>query len=631
MIFPIGATERTSEQKAGVETYDAIIVGSGIAGAIIAKELGRAGKRVLILEAGEGGDRSLNGYQDYLTRYFATAYKDNQSPYPVNRDAPMPRSTESRKITPGIPETSGYLVQNGPFGTDTTYTRVLAGTTMHWEAKTPRMLPSDFRMRDIFGIGENWPIDYTSFHEYYEKAEREIGVSADVADQEYLGLKFRKGYVFPMHSMPLSYLDTTVDNGIKGTFVELFGEKFELGVRPFAQGRNGIPNPAYDGGAGFQPVGAVDTVQAFMGGRCQGNNNCVPICPVQAKYNAAKTLAKALERPQVHVLSKSVASKIVTDASGRVQYIEVKKYHDPSTPQFSTFKATGEVYVLCANAIENARLMLASGLQSRNGLVGRNLMDHAYLLCWALMPQDCGTMRGTNCTGGIVALRDGRFRAHQAAFAADIHNDGWGWAVGSPLYDLRLVVDQMNLFGADLRNELLRRITRQLQLAFMIEVMPEESNRVSVDPRYQDSLGNVRPVISYTPPPYTMRGAAYARQFARLVFQRLGAADYTAYDPGDYGYTTYDGEGYIIRGGNHLAGTHIMGSDPRSSVVDPQQRSWEHDNLYLVGGGSMPTIGTANITLTLAALCYRTAEAILRQIGGPAPQVNSYVGEEHAH
>src|SRR5580658_9125763 len=117
MIFPIGATERTSEYKAGVETYDAIIVGSGIAGAIIAKELGRAGKRVLILEAGEGGDRSLNGYQDYLTRYFATAYKDNQSPYPVNRDAPMPRSTEARKITPGIPETSGYLVQNGPFGT----------------------------------------------------------------------------------------------------------------------------------------------------------------------------------------------------------------------------------------------------------------------------------------------------------------------------------------------------------------------------------------------------------------------------------------------------------------------------------------------------------------------------------
>jgi len=99
-----------------------------------------------------------------------------------------------------------------------------------------------------------------------------------------------------------------------------------------------------------------------------------------------------------------------------------------------------------------------------------------------------------------------------------------------------------------------------------------------------------------------------------MVFQRLGAADYTAYDPGDYGYIPYEGDGYVIRGGNHLAGTHIMGDDPARSVVNADQRSWEHDNLFLVGGGSMPTIGTSNISLTIAALCFRSAEAILQQI-----------------
>ena len=252
-----------------------------------------------------------------------------------------------------------------------------------------------------------------------------------------------------MHTIPLSYLDKVVDSGIRGTSVELFGETFELSVRSFPQARNAVPNSAYDNGKGFVPVGAVDTVQSEMGGRCQGNNNCVPICPVQAKYHAGKTLAKALQNPDVHILTQSVASKVVIDEKGRVRHIEVKRYRNPSSPEFTTYNVTaGEVYVLCTNAIENARLMLASGLQSRNGLVGRNLMDHAYLLSWALMPQDCGTMRGTNCTGGIVNLRNGRFRAHQAAFAADIHNDGWGWAVGSPLYDLRLVVDQQNLFGS---------------------------------------------------------------------------------------------------------------------------------------------------------------------------------------
>jgi choline dehydrogenase-like flavoprotein len=633
-IFPMGATARTNAKAVSREdnVYDAVIVGSGISGAIIANELSRQGKRVLILEAGPGGDRTLSGYQEYLSRYFATAYKDNQSPYPPNANAPMPRSTDARKITPGVPDTSGYMVQNGPFATDTTYTRVLGGTTLHWEAKTPRLLPTDFKMRSEFGRGEDWPIEYASMESYFEKAEQEMGVSANVEDQEYLDLKFRDGYVFPMHGMPLSYLDQMVAKGIEGTNVQLYGDSYQLEVRPFPQARNGIPNPKYDNGKGFVPVGAVNTTQVEIGGRCQGNNNCVPICPVQAKYNAVKTLAKALQSARVEILPQSVASKVHTDPNGRIMHIEYKTYKDPFSQEFTTGTARGKIFVLSTNAIENARLMLASGLQSRSGLIGRNLMDHAYLLSWALMPQDCGTMRGTNCTGGIVALRDGLFRRHQAAFSVDIHNDGWGWAVGSPLYDLRLVVDAQNKFGRTMRQDLVQRITRQLQLAFMIEVLPSESNRVSVDPSYKDGLGNMKPVISYTIPEYTMRGVAYARQFARLVFQRLGAADYTAYDPGDYGYLTYEGEGYIVRGGNHLAGTHIMGSNPATSVVDHYQRSWDHENLYLVGGGSMPSIGTANITLTIAALCYRTAEQMVKQLDKESvTYLNSLTGDEYVH
>jgi choline dehydrogenase-like flavoprotein len=616
MILPIGALQRTSPEKVATETYDVVIIGTGVAGAIIANELGRNGKKVLVLEAGDTSGSTLDGYQEYLQRYFATAYKDNQAPYPINPDVPSPRSTDARKITPGITETSGYLVQNGPFGTDTTYTRVYGGTTMHWEAKTPRMLPQDFRMQDIYGVGPNWPIEYASFNRFYEQAERELGVSSDVSVQEEanVDLEFRPGYQYPMHTLPLSYLDKVVDRGIRGTSVELFGETFELSVRSFPQARNGVPNAAYDKGAGFDPDGAVDDVQSEMGGRCQGNNNCVPICPIQAKYHSGKTMAKALQYPGVHLLSQCVASLVVIEENGCVERVEVKRYRQPSSPEITTFNVTAKIFVLCANAIENSRLLLASGLQSRNGLVGRNLMDHAYLLTWAMMPEDCGTMRGTNCTGGIVALRNGKFREHQAAFAADIHNDGWGWSSGSPLYDLRLTVDQQNLFGSGLRKELVRRITRQLLLAFMIDVLPDENNRVSVDPRYRDALGNMRPVISYSPPEYTMRGAAYARQFSRQVFQRLGAADYTTYDPGDYGYIPYEGNGYVIRGGNHLAGTHIMGSSPDRSVVNADQRSWEHENLYLAGGGSMPTIGTSNISLTIAALSFRSAEAILRQL-----------------
>jgi choline dehydrogenase-like flavoprotein len=615
MIFPRGAARRTDHASAAGVLYDAVIVGAGISGAIIASELAAAGHRVLMLEAGRGDDITLSRYNEHLSQFYSTPYKDNQSPYPVNPNADMPRTSDAQKIRPGQPAHSAYLVQNGPFSTDTVYTRVFGGTTMHWEGKTLRMLPQDFQMQTRFGQGLNWPLEYQELEPYYRHAEREIGVSADIEDQAYLGITFAPGYVFPMKGLPLSYLDQTVARDVDGTTLELDGEQFVLKVRPFPQGRNGIPNPAYDKGKGFTPVAAVSTTQVEEGGRCQGNNNCVPLCPVQAKYNAGKTLAKAFSTGRVDLLAQTVASKVEIDPrSGRVSQIEYKAYPDPASPAHTTGKVRGRIFILSANAIENARLMLASGLSSSSGLVGRNLMDHAYLLSWALLPEIAGTMRGTNCTGGIVALRGGSFRRRQAGFAVDIHNDGWGWAMGSPYSDLLDIVDDGNLFGPSLRRALVDKISRQLQLAFMVEMPPNPSNRVTVDSQYRDPLGNMRPVLSFGVPDYTMRGVAFARQLARRIFQRLGAVDHTEYQPEDYGYVTYEGEGYAIRGGNHLAGTHIMGTGSDNSVVDAQLRSWDHENLYLVGGGSMPTIGTSNITLTIAALCFRSARHMIKQL-----------------
>jgi choline dehydrogenase-like flavoprotein len=439
-------------------------------------------------------------------------------------------------------------------------------------------------------------------------------VAADVADQAYLGVTFPPDYVFPMRGIPLSYLDTVVGRGVDGTEVSLDGESHTLRVRPFAQGRNGVPNPAYDGGKGFVPAGAVSTHQVQEGERCQGNNNCVPLCPVQAKYHAGKTLAKALDRG-VDLIAQAVAYKVHVDSvTGRVSHLEYRQYDDPSSPDHVTRTVRARIFVLAANAIENARLMLASGLRDSAGLMGRNLMDHAYLLSWGLLPEVAGTMRGTVCTGGIVDLRGGSFRRQQAAFSVDIHNDGWGWATGSPYSDLHAIVDDQNKFGPALRHALVNQISRQLLLAYMIEVPATSSNRVTVDPAYRDQLGNMRPVISYSIPEYTMRGVAYGRQLARQIFERLGAEDHTFYDPADYGYVSFEGQGYCIRGGNHLAGTHAMGTSPASSVVDSTMRSWEHENLYLAGGGSMPSIGTANVTLTLAALCYRSARRMVEQL-----------------
>ncbi len=597
---------------------DAVIIGSGISGAIIAAELTRAGKRVLVVEAATDAERTFTGYLGDLNQFYTQPSRGNQSPFPINPNAAMPRGDELRKLAGGETNAAPYVVQSGPYVTDTVYSKAFGGTTIHWEAKTPRMLPEDFSLQSLYGQGADWPIAYGDMTADYEAAEREIGVSADRGDQEYGGVKFSDGYVFPMHGLPLSYLDQQVDKGIKGTSVDLYGKRYPVKVRPYPQGRNSIPNKAYDGGKGYGPQGVVALHQIELGERCQGNTNCVPICPVQARYHSGKTMARAFSSRtgRAELQSQAVASKVLVDhESGRVSGVEIKLYHDPASPSHDTVTVRAKIYVVAGNAIETPRLLLASGLPSTSGLVGRNLMDHAYLLSWALMPQPCGTMRGTSSTGGIVDLRVGPFRRHQAAFAVDIHNDGWGWATGAPESDLRTLVDQYNKFGKDLREALIRRVSSQLMFAFMIEVPPEESNRVSVSPRYVDPLGNMRPIVSFSAPENTLRGASYARQFARLVFSRLGAEDYTAYDPDDYGFVSYGDETFALRGGNHLAGTHVMGSNPATSVVTTDQRSWDHENLYLVGAGSMPTVGTANITLTLAALCYRSARAMLRQLG----------------
>jgi choline dehydrogenase-like flavoprotein len=108
---------------------------------------------------------------------------------------------------------------------------------------------------------------------------------------------------------------------------------------------------------------------------------------------------------------------------------------------------------------------------------------------------------------------------------------------------------------------------------------------------------------------------AAARSCATQAFALLGASDATAYFPTDPGYVTLDGAGFTYHGSGHIAGTHLMGDDPATSVVDDCQRSWDHENLFVVGAGSMPTISTANPTSTLAALAYRTVDALLDDLG----------------
>ncbi len=594
------------------EPYDVVIVGSGVAGAIVAKQLSEQGKRVLILEAGTGYDFTLKGFQSHVEYFYKAAVKDSNSPYPYNPNATSP--------TDGKHE---YFKEQGPLPLSGSYTRVTGGTTMHWEGKTIRMIPDDFKLRTNYGQGLDWPISYEDLQPYYRKAEYELGVSGNTEEQKSLGVPFMDGYVLPMLELPPSYLDQKVSEGLGDVTVDLYGETISLELSTFPQGRNSIPNPDYKRPTyqpdqlrphNFVPEGVASVNPVEYGERCQGNANCVPICPVQAKYDARKTLNTIAFPKNVHILPKAVAYKVEVGDNGCVTGIHFKHYHDKDSPQHIEGVAKGTLFVLAANAVENAKLMLMSGLPSTSGFVGRHLMDHPYLLAWALMPEVTGTLRGPQVTSGISHFRQGAFRHHQSVFAMSIHNDGWGWS-GTGATDVVKNAVNNNMYGSQLRQELVSKISRQLLLDFMCELPANPSNRVTIEPdKYVDALGIPNPVIHFDLPDYAKKTVVFARNLSHNIFERLGAEDYTDYGSEDPAYFEYEGQGYWTRGGNHFAGTHVMGASKNNSVVDQNLRSWDHQNLFLVGAGSMPSIGSANTTLTLAALSFKASEEILREL-----------------
>jgi len=277
-------------------------------------------------------------------------------------------------------------------------------------------------------------------------------------------------------------------------------------------------------------------------------------------------------------------------------------------------------------------------------MVGRNLMDHPYYVAWALLPpteKPVFPYRGPLITSGIGDLCDGPFRAKRAAFRVDIGNEGWNYVIAGGAFgadphlttvdfvngmnssglnkqQFNQLKDNAALFGADLAHKLNDLITRQLRIGFLVEQTPDPDNRVTLSSKFRDGLGLPRPEISYDISEYTKQGIVAAFRMKNLIFNKLGARDFTVRADGDPAGFDEVIDGQTVKltygGAGHIMGTYRMGDNPKTSVVDSNQRCHDHNNLYLVGSGTFPTGGTANPTLTLSALALRTADNIVSSL-----------------
>lgn len=596
------------------EEFDLVIVGAGIAGSIVAKHLADRHRRILVLEAGTGQSLTSDGYATNLDRYYAADAKVPNAPYVFNAAAPQPNVLDIQS-NDGSENSKGYFIQDGklPFRSD--YVRQGGGTTLHWLGTCLRMVPQDFELWSDASRYATWPIRYADLQDHYARAEEEIGVSADVSDQRSLGEAmgigdwFPPGYEYPMLRIPPSYLDEDLSLRLRGRTFDLRGEAYPIGVTSTPQGRNGAPNPRYH--RVYEPVGAVGAPD--MGQRCQGNSSCVPICPVQAKYNATKSLAAAAAKGAVRIVVQAVASEVRRNPDGSVREVAYKAYENPGSPVHTVCVARGRQFVLAANAVENAKLLLASCIGGP--AVGWYLMDHPVMLTWGQADRVLGTFRGPASTSGIETMRSGAFRIAHSAFRVEFDNWGWNWAANAPWGTVADLAWTGGMAGKALRRELFRRVQGQLRFGFLMEVPPVPDNRVSIRAGELDSLGNPRPVITFDVPEYTKRGMQAARRLSRELFRAVDAQDCTDYGPDTRGTFELDREKYTYAGAGHCIGGHVMGDDRKRSVVDRNQRLWDCPNLWLAGAGNMPSEGTSNPTLTLAALTFRLCDALSKEMG----------------
>ena len=346
---------------------DVVIVGSGVAGSLVAWRLVEAKLKVLILEAGPRIDR-LQAFQSFV----AAREKNFSAPFPPVAHAPTARPNAW----------SDYYVNTGPDLFRGTYTRAVGGSTWHWAGSALRYRPNDFRMKSSFGLGVDWPLAYEQIAPFYDEAEQVLGVAGSKAED--WGAPRRSDY--PMPPIPPTYLDTVV-----GEVLRPLG----MSLAVFPQARNSVE---YD----ERP-------------RCCGSASCVPLCPSAAKYDAAVHAIKA-ERAGARLEADAVVHRIETDSNRQISTVHFLR------PDRSTGSAAGRVVVLAANAIETPKLLLMSrdertpkGVANSSNAVGHYLMGQIDQGTRGLTKVPIYPYRGPVLTSAIPEFRDGPFRSKHSA------------------------------------------------------------------------------------------------------------------------------------------------------------------------------------------------------------------------
>ena len=532
------------------DEVDFVIIGSGAAGGILAKELSTNGFRVVVLEQGPYLTEA-----DFTHNEIEILAQDKLTNHPKLQPNTF-RKTPDEKAKP-----QRALV----------YGRCVGGTSVHFTANLWRFHEIDFFERSKVGAVPgstlaDWPITYADLEPYYTKVEWDMGVSGLAGASPFDPPRSKP---YPMPPLPVKS---------SGVLFERAARK--LGWHPF---------PAPMGILSQPRPGRSACVQC---GYCLGFG-----CEVGAKSSSLAAEIRVAEKTgRCEIRPNSYVHKIELDANGRATgavYFDEKR---------NTHLQRAKAVVVCANGAETPRLLLLSankqfpdGLANSSGLVGKNLMFNVYGSVLGVYDQPLNDYKGY-CVSRV--LHD----------FYELDHEKLGFYGGGGL-DARYTFTPVSFafggmppetprWGKDFKATLKHNFARSMEVAAHGTSLPVENNSFSLDPELKDAWGLPALRLTYKDHPDDLKLTNWLFQRAHEVHEAAGAVK-------KWGYPAQEQQF-----GVHLLGTCRMGKDAKTSVINADHRTHDVKNLFLCDGSSLVTSGRGQPTMTIMALAFRAADRI---------------------
>ena len=540
-------TQRTFSEQ---EQVDFVIIGSGAAGGVLAKELSTAGYTVVVLEQGPF-HKSSDFKHDELGNWVLHSLVGDQQNFPVSF-----RKTEKDTATVD------------PWNKPIVYARGVGGASVHFTANFWRLHPSDFnertRLGPISGTGfDDWPITYEELEPYYTKVDWEVGVSG--APGPFDPPRSRP---FPMPPLPVKS---------SGAIFEAAARK--IGMHP-------------------QPAPMAVTSQPFKGrSACQHCGYCMGYgCEFGAKSSTlVSVIPVAQATGKCEIRAHSTVFRIVTNRAGRVSEV---LYYDAEGRERSQ---RARAFVLSANGAETPRLLFMSanpqhpfGLANSSGKVGKYLMFNTNPVALALFDQPLNEYKSVQVTRIIHDFYDtDPKRGFYGGGGLDAR-----MFFGPLLFAFNGGSPGGQNWGAEFKRKMHYEFTRTMMINGHTTSLALERNNITLDPRAKDKFGLPAVRMTYKDHPDDLKIQNFLLDKSLDILHATAAKKVWNWPVSE------------STGTAHLLGTCRMGNDPRTSVVDKYHRSHDIRNLFICDGSSMVTSGRGQPTMTIQALAFRAGHHI---------------------